>query len=796
MKKFNFWLLLFFFTSNCSIAQYQISGQLIDAKNEPLGFANIVLSLASDSSFLSGTTSEMDGLFSLPIQDANTYFITISTIGFDNYHSSEIILNLQNPIIDLGTITLLEGGLKLTEVEVVARKPIFERKIDRTVINLENRIATAGASALEVLEQSPGVVVNRSSGSIGMLGKDGVNVMINGKLNYMPNDALLQFLGGMDANNILKIELITTPPANFDAQGNAGFINIVLKRNTDEGLKGSYALTGGYGRGLLGNASINLNYRKGKINLFGNYAYTYNGQEQFTTLNRTIGNFETSLIFDREPIRNNQNTSLGLDYQVGKNTTIGVLFSGYLNKWDMNALNTITQKDTTETNIISKNREDNDWQHLQSNFNIVHQFSNGGRLSTDFDYLYYRNENPTTYDQRFQDENGTTFKELDLFSTKITPFNIQVGKVDYSIPISDDFKFAIGTKYVQSNFENDVLVEENNITLTEFVSKSDLVESVFAAYTDLDYQLSEKVRVKGGLRYEYTNTKLNSTNGGKVVDRQFGALFPSLFFNYKINSISQLNLSYSKRINRPSFSSMAPFIFFLTPTTSFGGNAALQPAIANTFQADYRFKTVNFSIQYTQEDSTIAGFQNRFDPISNTQLIIPDNLKEQKTLSASIAFPVKVNDWWNMRFFGIYTRQDIVSIDDEFGVLEFGQNFFRLNGSQSFKLPKNFNIELSGFYQSGGLNGNVKFKSQNIFNIGIQKKLKNEARLTFNINDVFNSLEFTGVTNLPDENVFVTRTFDFSQRTFRLTYSTTFGNKKVKGNRKRKSGTDEKRRVN
>lgn len=200
-----------------------------------------------------------------------------------------------------------------------------------------------------------------------MMGKDGVNVMINGKLNYMPTDALIQFLEGMDANNISKIELITTPPANFDAQGNAGFINIVLKRNLDEGLQGSYAVSAGYGRGFVGNASINLNYQKGKVNLFGNYSYTRNDQEQFTDLNRNIGDFTTDLIYDREPIRNNQNARIGLDYQVGNQTTVGVLFSGYVNRWDMDAINTINQNVDDETTIISQVREDNDWNHWQGN---------------------------------------------------------------------------------------------------------------------------------------------------------------------------------------------------------------------------------------------------------------------------------------------------------------------------------------------------------------------------------------------------------------------------------------------
>ncbi len=787
---------LYLLASNAVTAQYQVSGKLTDANNEPLGFANIVLSLNADSSFVKGTTSDFDGNFSLSVQNENTYFVTISMLGYDNYLSKPFTLNDQNKEQILENIKLSEGGLQLEEVTVTARKPIFEQRIDRTIINLENRVAMAGANTLEVLEQSPGVIVNRSSGAIGMLGKDGVNVMINGKLNYMPNDALLQFLEGLDANNILKIELITTPPANLDAQGNAGYINIVLKNNPNEGLQGSYALTGGYGRGILGNGSINLNYRKGKINLFGNYAYTRNDQEQFTSLNRSINSFQSSLTSEREPIRNNQNARLGLDYQIGKNTTVGVLFSGYLNKWDMNALNTILEKETNEITIISRNREDNNWQHLQSNLNITHQFKGGGTLSTDFDYLYYKNENPTLYDQTFQDENGVVFNAQDVFSTKTTSFDILVGKVDYSTPFSDNLNFSIGTKYVQSNFENNVLVTENNIVLDAFTSESDLEENIFAAYTELDYQATEKIRLKGGFRYEFTDTELNSTNGGQVIDRQFGSLFPSLFFNYKINPTNQFNLSYSRRINRPSFSDMAPFIIFLSPNTSFGGNAALQPAIANTFQSDYRYKTVNFSIQYTQEDSTIVRFQNRFEPTTNTQIIVPDNLREQKTISASVAFPIRVNDWWNMRLFGIYTYQTAIWVDDELGTQEFDQNIFRLNGSQSFKLPNDFGIELSGFYQTTSLNGNVKFKPQGVLNFGIQKKLKNNARLTFNINDVFNSLKAIGVTDLPNENIFVTRTFDFSQRTFRLTYSTIFGNQKLKGSRNRYSGDEERNRVN
>ena len=340
------------------------------------------------------------------------------------------------------------------------------------------------------------------------------------------------------------------------------------------------------------------------------------------------------------------------------------------------------------------------------------------------------------------------------------------------------------------------MVTIDDVSLDNFTSENDLQESIWAMYSELDYQVSEKLSFKGGLRYEYTDSELNSTNGGRVVDREFGVLFPSLFLNYKIDPNNQFNLSYSKRINRPAFTDMAPFIFFLSPNTAYRGNAALQPAIANTFQLNYQWKTINIAIQYTQEDSTIAGFQNAFDLASNSQIIGPNNLSEQNVFSASLAFPIKIKDWWEMRWFGIYTYQELVSIAEEFGTLASNQNSFRINLNQTFKLPKDFSIELFGFYQSPLLDGNVRYEEMGMLNFGIQKKLKNNARLSFNIGDVFNSLKSVGGTDFSTQGAIVDRTFDFSQRTFRLTYAASFGNQKLKSSRNRTSGSAEKDRVN
>ena len=192
-------------------------------------------------------------------------------------------LSESSPLKDFGTLILEIGNMELESIQVTADRPLMIREIDRTVLNIENRVSTAGSNTLDILEQAPGIIINRQNNSITMLGKDGVNVMINGKEQYMPADALLDYLAGLDAGNIRSIELITTPPASFDAEGNAGFINIELKKNPDSGFNGTAVASGGYGKGETGNVSLNLNYRASKVNISGNYSYLRSGQEQFTT---------------------------------------------------------------------------------------------------------------------------------------------------------------------------------------------------------------------------------------------------------------------------------------------------------------------------------------------------------------------------------------------------------------------------------------------------------------------------------------------------------------------------------
>lgn len=792
------YLTLFLFCTPILNAQQTVSGTLFDDERVPLGFANVLLLTAADSTFIAGTTTADDGTFSLAVEREGSFLLRISAIGYADFTSAPFPLNGENPTKNFVNLTIGASAIDLTTVQVTAEKPVFEQRIDRTVVNVENTIAAAGGTALEVLERSPGVVVSRASNSVAMLGKDGVNVMINGKLNYLPNDALLDFLAGLNANDIQKIELITTPPANLDAQGNAGYINIVLKNNPADGFNGNYALTAGIGRGALANASLSFNYRRDRLNLFGSYAYNFTTQDQFSDLLRQSGTgddfLETLITKERDPAVYNQNARLGLDYQIGERTTAGVLLSGYVNQWNLDEGSRVEIRPVgaPDTLIRSLNTEENDWSNLQTNLHVNHEFANATQLAVSLDYLYYNNDNPANYNQDFLLNGTTNLRREVLFSSNQTDFGIWVAKLDYNQAFAKTGKWNSGLKYVRSNFQNAVRVTLDDAILPNFTDNGDLVEGVYAAYTQAEYPLSAKTQLKAGLRYEFTDTDLTTEKDGQVVDRAFGALFPSVYLNHQLTATQQVNVSYSRRINRPQFNDMASFVFFLDPNTNFSGNASLQPALANTVQADYRFKTINLTLQYTHEDSTIARFQNRFDLATERQLILPVNLRDQQVFNVSVAFPWRPVKWWQMRYFIQYTHTAATTVDADLIYTDRLNSVF-FNGNQTFTLPKDWSVELSGFWRSRQLNGNVRVDPMGVFNIGVQKKFANSSRLTFNATDVFNSLQAQTFTEIPASNFSVARLFDFSQRTFKLTYSARFGNQQVQKAREYRQAEEAKR---
>lgn len=791
----------------CSISigqtTFSISGEILDANNVGIPFANVLLMKSADSTLVKGGLTKENGSFIIQEVPVGSYFVQGSFLGYETARTETFQLNGD---VRLATLILREGET-LGEVVVQAKKPLFTQKVDRLVINVENSIVSSGGTALEVLERSPGVVVNRQNSAISIVGKDGVVVMINGKTSYVPASSLIQLLDGMSADNIESIELITTPPANFDAEGNAGFINIVLKKNADLGLNGSYALSIGYGKGVVSNDNINFNYRKDKFNLFGSYSFrldqrdqTFKTSREFVQEGDVVSN---ASVTDREPTQRNHNVRIGADYQASEKTILGVILTGFDNKWTMDAVN--NSRDAVNgmpTGFVELlNEELNQLKHFGANFNIKHDFTEDAFISMDVDYLFYEFNNPTDYTNRFFDGSGMFLNTELLRSRKETPLTTWVGKLDYSNKLNESFKFEIGVKGTKNDFENDVSVEDRidgmwvfDPSLTNF---SILDETILAAYSTADYTIDDKTSVKAGVRFEHTNSMLETDTQGIVVDRQYGIWFPSVYLNRQWNEDLSMNVSYSKRITRPTFNDLAPFVIFFEPNTFLSGNASLQPAISNTFKYNINFKNYFLSFQYTNEDASIANFQERIDPETGRLIFEAANLDYTRTFSIVTGIPVKISDWWRTQNNITYVRQQVRSfylgdpVEQKLGI-------FSANSTHSFKVSDSFSAELSGFYNGPGFFGNARYDEFYGINFGIQNKFSDTwGTIKFSINDILDSVEFNGGTNLPEQNIMTANTFDFSNRTFMLTYTRNFGNNELRSARNRETGAeDERRRVN
>ena len=789
------------FFSNAILAQAQIVGTITDISGEVLPYANVLLLHAKDSAFVKGCLAKDDGSYAISNVDFGTYICQISMIGFAKKYSNVFQISPQSLSHNLGKIVLSEAT-ELKTVEVVAKRPFLEQKIDRIVVNVANSITNAGGNALEVLQRAPGVQVNRQTKTISLVGKEGVVVMINGKITQQPADAIVQMLEGMNADNIDRIELIHTPPANFEAEGNAGIINIVLKSTGDAGFNGGYAVGGGYGRGEKYNGSVYFNARSKYVNLFGNYSYNMNNVPQTFTNYRGVNQgedfIETESFSDRYATPTAvQNAQLGADFQVSKNTVIGVLGSFMDRNWDMDATNTAkySKNGSIQSQILMPNTEINHAQSFSGNINLMHRFTKTQTLNFDADIIHINRNNPSNYKINTLDANNRETTQYELRIGNKTPINVKVAKADYTTDVTQNIKLEMGAKITSMQFDNDVRVDSLPaqkawVLLTDYTFLNHLNESVLGAYTTVSAKINDKIDIKAGLRYEDTKTNLGSEQKPNIVDRHYGSWFPSVFLSRKISEKQSLNLSYSRRITRPRLQWLAPYLIFSDPTTLEGGNVALQPSFTNALKLNYTFKTWSIGISYSIEDQPMRWIPN-VDTKTNRQISRPENLDQERVLGANLNMPFHPTKWWDMQN-NIYINSTATDFKIDGKPLKVQNVNYGFNTTNAFTLPKKWSIEISANYNSPGYWGVMKWDAQGTVNVGIQKNFGEKwGKLRFNVNDIFQTSSWYGTTSQPEVNLFVKSSYRVAERVFMLSWSNKFGNNKLKSERKRQTAAAE-----
>jgi iron complex outermembrane recepter protein len=803
-------------------AQGKISGQITDDKTKIVEFANVILLKAKDSTLVKGVLSDANGLFEFEKIPSGEYLVNISQLGYKKFYTPKFSLDADNPSVKLTNLILSEDSKQLSEVQVVAKKPFIEQQIDRTVVNVENSIVSAGATALEVLEKAPGVTVDKD-GNISLKGKQNVMVLMDGKPTYMSASDLANLLRNMQSSSLEKIEIMTNPPAKYDAAGNAGVINLRTKKNQNMGLNGSATLGFGYGfyKSLpKENGSLNLNYRQGKLNLFGNFSANNRKSFQINEINRRfVENGKAISGFDQVADSDKQNSSvsykMGADYFLDTKNTIGILLNGMSGNYgevlDNQAIvkNSLGIQDSTS---ITKGDISNGWSNYSANINFKHVIDSTGKEWTmDADYARYNNNSDMMYRtskydlknllRQTRNEDGMTDSKIDIYSIK----------ADLTYPINKTSKFETGLKTSYVNSNNDMrfefLVGDLNKRVLDPTRSRDFLykENINAGYVNYSKEF-KKLSVQLGLRVENTIGQ-GTLKGVELLNRNYTNLFPSVFLREKLNTKHQLGLSYSRRIDRPSYEDLNPFLYFLDPYTFQKGNELLQPQYTDAVELSHTFMdaittTVNFS--RTNGVMTDILQQNNAQKLTN---VTKYNIGYVDNFGIAFSVPMPITKWWfSNTYFNLYNNHYVgdipkVTIGTDrkestiYQSLDARATTYNANMTNQFTLPKKFSLELSAWYQSGFVEGQLAGKPMGSVSFGIQKKLmKDKATLKLNVNDVFWTQKFRGSFLFNDIDVQIVNRWE--SRTARVSFTYRFGNNKVKAARQRQTGLeDEKGRV-
>ncbi|HEY1871555.1 MAG TPA: TonB-dependent receptor, partial [Chitinophagaceae bacterium] len=592
-KAFSLLSIAIFFLSTLKAQTGKITGTVKDASSKAIHSATVSLFKIKDSSLVKRMATNKNGEYEFLNIANGKYFITASNVGYNNTSSAGFEISSTNSSVNIPALTLNEQSKDLSGVTVTAKKPFIEIKLDKIVVNVDAAPTNAGATALEVLEKSPGVTVD-NDGNISLKGKSGVTIMIDGRLTYLSSADLAALLKNMPASALDQIEIITNPSAKYDAEGNGGVINIKTKKGKMTGFNGSVMVgvtTSFYKHGDAlyvtpkTQNSINFNYRKNKFNFFVNYNPNISQGKGNLTLNREFfdnnGNVSSySDVNTKFRFGNHNHTlKLGVDYFADKKNTYGIVLNGFTFDGHPTPTTVTTLSDINHQpvgSLVSLTQNNIHFYNFSTNFNYRHQFDTAGReLTVDLDYIGYQNVSNMLLTTEFFDESGQQTAEPLLLKGHLpSDINIFSFKSDYTHPLKKGGKIEAGVK--SSYVKNNNLVDYERLYLNKWIpdARSNHFlydENINAAYINVNKQI-KKWNMQGGLRLENTNAKGFQVTNDSTFKRNFTNLFPSAFVSYTLNTKNTLTVSFSRRIKRPNYQDLNPFTYFLDSLSYQKGN--------------------------------------------------------------------------------------------------------------------------------------------------------------------------------------------------------------------------------
>jgi hypothetical protein len=800
MLKVSFSVLIFLSVSSISFG-LTITGKVTDGKNN-LPFVNVLL-LQTDSTFITGVTTDSIGEFKLAVPTSGQYLISASMIGYAGYFSPLITVTYQS--LHWPDIVLKELPTSLSEVVVHGQKLLFEQKTDRLIINVGSSITSSGNTVLEVLQKSPGVVVNRQTNSMNMNGKSGVRIMINEKLMQVSMDVAMQLLAGMSASTIEKIELITAPPSKYDADGNAGIIHIITKAIPDQGTQGVVGITIGKTWAENFGGHVNISHRGKNFAYQMDYSILSNHNLHNSLMKRqSVIDGSSRSVYDsshRENSTVQQNLTAGFEWNLNKKTTLDLLLTGFKRNWRLKNAYSFDNNQIEDEKINSSMfvNEGNTWQSATGSIGLNSRLNSKSTLTANLDYLYYNNNNPSTYDVTALREplDRNEISQIDL--KKKTPIQFLIGKTDYQYQVSPTLLFETGIKAVRSHLANDVFVQRETAGVRVvdplFTSSSTLHEIIAAAYVSTQWRMGTNWQVNTGTRYEYTQTNISTPIQRNLVERKYGYFFPNVSVKKILTAEKDIQLLYSKRITRPTYNDIAPYVFFWGPATFSSGNISLYPAIADALTFGFHLKQWMVSLQATHTKKEIASYQPALDPQTNNLIYSSQNLDYLNTISITNNYSMRPFAWWEIQnsITAQYQEGRIAYQQITGHVSRYGINANMVN---SIKLPSNISFEISGSYQSKIIFGISTLRAIGSLNAGIQKNMGTKGIIKLSMDDILYTTSWQLDTKLNQNNLVSYFKYDWHNQYIRLTYTRNLGNTKLKLMKLKSGSEEERKRIN
>jgi hypothetical protein len=765
-------LLLLFSLHKLCVAQNTIAGHVLGKNNKPLPSATVT-TLKADTSIIFSTFTDKNGFYKIT-KTNDAQLIKVEMKGFNK----ELKKYSGENTVDFILLETINTNLK--EVSIVSRKPIVEYKADKTIFNVENSITATGGDAMDAIKRAPGVMVAKNE--ISIAGKSSVAVIIDGRLQQLSGDDLSQMLHSIPADNISKIEVITSPSSKYDAEGNAGIVNLVLKKNKQKGFRGNVTASHEYNDmgGLnFPTASVNLNYKKDKLNLFCNA----NGGSQGWSYMAYTNTYYPNQFWHQDvryPYLNPYaRLQLGGDYAINKKSTVGFTVSE-ANSWLDNTETIVASSYDLNNHLDSTlttygKTTDKYLGKLTTNLNYEYRFdSTGKKMNIDIDYFHQKGDKHR--DVRVESSNSSVSNISRATGAPLT--EIMSAKVDFEIP-TKEVKWSFGMKTSISQNDLDNLYEIKNgseyVNDTTQTNRFSYREGIEAAYVSANKTVN-KFDFSAGLRMEHTHG-IGEGSTTQNINVDYTKLFPSATIQYKLNDNHVFNLSFARRISRPNYSFLNPFRFYYTPNTFVVGNPSLQPSVNYLTKLGYAFKSnLNVTLLY----NNITNYFDRVytvDTLQKTNAVSRKNLGKKQVLALEVDYSLQPTKWWeltgNVNGGVMQFISEVNEAKSEFTKfnwwVEFNNNFY-------LNKKKTLTAEVSGYYYSPRQRDVVYWDEMSTLMLGLRYAMLNKNLVvSLYAEDIFAKSYWLQTNKLNN-----TVEYSYDGHPVRIAVSYKFGNKNIK----------------